>query len=148
MPLRIERRTNRLGNWFIDQALREVLEQHANEDLWFEKQDRIYIGVTRNLAEIVGIFSSWLNEGEVESAKIFARISCQDPKSKKYHIISFYQRQNRVDGGKVVVQAVWLVKKRESMEKIRKQILREFQELVRDPRYKDGGISLREFLKG
>ena len=109
------------GNWFVRGKIWSALQTHETEG-WFQNQDRIYLGVETNLADIWKQFTS-ICAAKNASNRLYVRRSCQDESSRKWHIISLYLRQKYNDGSiEKMYQATWTAPIRKSIHTVRQDI--------------------------
>lgn len=108
MPFEVE---NLLGhNWFIRKNVEEALRRHEDEG-GMDDILHLYIGDTERIDEVVQAFAESANAGDVASARLYARLSCTNKLSGKYHVVSLYQTERTRSGGKKqILEATWTPK--------------------------------------
>lgn len=134
MPLT---KDNRLGhNWFLRRRVATALEKHESDGKMPDK-NHVYVGDTRRIQEAVHVFSQSSVEEDVASARLFARLSCRDGDSKKYHVVALYQTERDKGGNqKQVLEATWTPRGRMPLSKVVDEIAKAFLKLVRtNPKY-------------
>lgn len=134
MPFEMQ---DRLGhNWFIRKNVEEALRRHEAEGGMADLL-HLYIGDTERINEVVQAFAESANLGDVESARLYVRLSCTNKLSGKYHVVSLYQTE-RVRGGskKQILEATWTPKAKMPLTSVVEEIQNAFQGITQGhPKY-------------
>ncbi|HRI05795.1 MAG TPA: hypothetical protein PLV59_02515 [Candidatus Dojkabacteria bacterium] len=112
------------------------MQRHA-ADGKLDGVEHVYIGDTERLPELVQAFVASALEQDIASARVYARLSCTDRHSQKYHIVSVYQTERLSSGlQKQLLEATWVVKGRTPYDDVVAELMGTFSEPVRDiPKY-------------
>ena len=139
-------------NWFLHQQVVKTLEQHDSQGSLSD--NRVYLGDTRRITEAVNLFKQSAASGDVESVRLYARLSCRNNTSKKYHVVALYQTERHKGGvKKQVIEVTWAPRGRTPLTQVVNTIGHAFSELTQsDPKYGQKALeivgSLREFEPG
>jgi hypothetical protein len=116
-------------NWFLREKVTAKLEEHDTEGL--SNENKVYLGDTHRIEKVVEEFGRSATADDVVSARLYARLSCLNEASKKYHLVSIYQTERDKSGNKYrILEATWTPKGKTPLPDVVEIIEDAFLELI------------------
>lgn len=129
MPLTKD--TRLFHNWFLRGKVASALDKHEADGKMPDKH-HVYVGDTHRIQDVVHEFEKSAKATDVASTRLYARLSCRNGDSRKYHVVSLYQTERDKAGEqKQVLEVTWTPRGRTPLQKVVDEIAQAFAGLIR-----------------